>query len=206
MTIFLAGHETTALGLSFWAWLLAENPSAMLHAQNEVDRVLAGQPSSYEQVAGLRCLSWSLKEALRLYPPASSLIGRRTLREVEIGEWRITKSAIVRITPWEMHRDARWLPEPARFAPERFDESTPLINRHSFMAFGTGPRACITTHFDLTEMTLIAAYLLQRFSFQSASRPKPKLEVLLIPEGGIALQLIRRSKAGNPSLWTILLT
>jgi cytochrome P450 len=198
MTIFLAGHETTALALSWWAALMAQHPQAALLAQTEVDSVLAGQLIEYADVANMRYLSWSLKEALRLYPPASALISRRTVREVKLGDWCIPKGAMVRVTPWVVHRDARWFADPTRFLPERFDEDTPLPNRNSFMPFGTGPRVCIGSHFALTEMVLIAAHLLQNFTFRSANLPKPKFEVLLSPEGGMPLQLVRRKR--QPSL------
>jgi cytochrome P450 len=194
MTIFLAGHETTALALSWWAGLMAQYPQAALLAQAEVDTALKGQPIRYEDIAGLRYLNWSLKEALRLYPPASALISRRTLREVALGDWRIPKGAMVRITPWLVHRDARWFAQPSQFMPERFDEDTPLSNRNSFMPFGTGPRVCIGSHFALTEMALIAAHLLQNFSFHNANLPKPRLDVLLSPEDGMPLQLVRRTR------------
>ncbi len=193
MTIFLAGHETTALALSWWAGLMAQHPQAAQLAQTEVDAVLAGRPIRYEDVANMRYLNWSLKEALRLYPPASALISRRTLREVSLGDWRIPKGAMVRVTPWVVHRDARWFAVPTRFMPERFNEDTPLPNRNSFIPFGTGPRACIGSHFALTEMALIAAHFLQNFSFRSANVPKPRFDVLLSPEGGMPLQLVRRT-------------
>jgi cytochrome P450 len=193
MTIFLAGHETTAIALSWWAGLMAQHPQAAQRAQAEVDAALKGQPIRYEDVAGLRYLNWSLKEALRLYPPASALISRRTLREVTLGDWCIPKGAMVRVTPWVVHRDARWFAEPARFMPERFNEDTPLPNRNSFIPFGTGPRVCIGSHFALTEMALITTHLLQNFSFRPANVPKPRFDVLLSPEGGMPLQLVRQT-------------
>jgi cytochrome P450 len=194
MTIFLAGHETTAIAISWWAGLMAQHPQAAQRAQAEVDAALNGQPIRYEDVAGLRYLTWSLKEALRLYPPASALISRRTIREVTLGDWHIPKGAMVRVTPWLVHRDARWFADSTRFMPERFNEDTPLPNRNSFMPFGTGPRVCIGSHFALTEMALIAAHLLQNFSFRSAKVPKPKFDVLLSPSGGMPLQLVRRTR------------
>jgi cytochrome P450 len=194
MTIFLAGHETTALALSWWIGLMAQHPQAAQLAQAEVDSVLAGQPIQYADIANMRYLNWSLKEALRLYPPASSLISRRTIREVTLGDWRIPKGAMVRVTPWVVHRDARWFTEPTHFMPERFNEDKPLPNRNSFIPFGTGPRVCIGSHFALTEMTLIAATMLQNFSFRSAHLSKQKFDVLLSPEGGMPLQLVRRKQ------------
>jgi cytochrome P450 len=194
MTIFLAGHETTALALTWWAWLMAKHPQAMERAQAEIDAVLKGKAIRYDDVSRLLYLGGSLKEALRLYPPAPGLITRRTLRDIALGEWTIPKGVMVRITPWVVHRDARWFSEPTRFIPERFDESLPLPKRQAYMPFGAGPRVCIGSHFALTEMTVIAAHLLQRFSLRSHAAPKPKLDVLLFPEGGMPIQLIARKR------------
>jgi cytochrome P450 len=193
MTIFLAGHETTALALSWWAGLIAQHPEAAQLAQAEVDSVLAGQLIQYADVANMRYLNWTLKEALRLYPPASALMSRRAVRDVTLGDWLIPKGAMVRVTPWVVHRDARWFVEPNRFMPERFNEDTPLPNRNSFIPFGTGPRVCIGSHYAMTEMALIAANMLQHFTFSSSQLPKPRLDVLLSPEGGMPLKLQRRT-------------
>jgi cytochrome P450 len=192
MTIFLAGHETTALAMTWWAWLMAQHPQVVLQAQSEIDLALTGNAPRYDNLRQLPYLVTTLKEALRLYPPAPTLITRRTTREVAIGEWIVPKGAMVRVTPWVVHRDARWFPEPALFKPERFNEETPSTYRNSFMPFGTGPRACLGAHFALTEMTLIAAKLLQRYSFRSNAAPTPKLDVLLFLEGGMPITLIRR--------------
>lgn len=194
MAIFLAGHETTALALSWWAWLVATHPDFRETVQTEIDETLAGRPPRYEDISRLRSLGCSLKEAMRLYPPVSSLFSRRASREIEVGDCIIPKGAMVRITPWLVHRDERWFPDSSSFKPERFDDSTQLPNRQSYMPFGAGPRVCIGSHFALTEMTLIAAYLLQRFTFRSTAAPTPKLDVLLFPEGGIPLQLIPRTR------------
>jgi cytochrome P450 len=193
MTIFLAGHDTSATALTWWAWLMAKHPEAAQHAQAQIDVELAGNPPRFEDIARLPYITNSLKEALRMYPPASSLISRRTLRDVKLASWTIPKGAMVRVTPWVVHRDARWFTEPTRFDPERFDGENSITHRQSFMPFGTGPRACIGSQFALTEMTLIAAYLLQRFSLRSAASPNVQFRVLLTPEGGMPLKLIRRS-------------
>jgi cytochrome P450 len=195
MTIFLAGHETSALAISWWAWLMAEHPAATQRAQAEVDSVLQGRPPRYADVEGLGYLSATLKEALRLYPPAPGLIARRTLRELKIGQWTIPKGAMIRITSWAIHRDERWFTNATSFTPERFLDNALPPKRHSYLPFGTGPRICIGSHFASTELTLIAAYLSQRFTFQSQSAPQPKLAVLLYPESGLPLKLIARSKA-----------
>ncbi len=195
MTIFLAGHETSALALAWWAWLMAQHPEAMQKAQDEIDQVLEGRGAHYDDLEQLSYVTATLKEALRMYPPAPALITRRTTREIALGEWQIPKGAMVRITPWIVHRDARWFREPLRFQPERFAPGAKLLNRNSFLPFGTGSRACIGGHFAMTEMTLIAATLLQQFSFRTDASPQPKLDVLLYPVGGLPLTLTRRECA-----------
>jgi cytochrome P450 len=192
MTIFLAGHETTALALTWWVWLMALHPEAMESAQREIDTVLTGDRIRYADLPNLRYLEWTLKEAMRLYPPAPALLSRRALREISLGAWTIPKRAMVRITPWVVHRDARWFSEPTQFRPERFDDATPLIHRHSYLPFGTGPRVCLGSQFAMTEMKFIAASLLRNFTFRTQASPRPKLAVLLFPEGGVPLQLLPR--------------
>ena len=192
MTIFLAGHDTTATALTWWAWLLAQHPDAAKRAKVEVDTVLADKAPSYEDTTRLPYVTSTLKEALRLYPPASALISRRTLRDVQLGQWTITKGSMVRITPWVVHRDARWFAEPACFQPERFDASCSSLSRQSFMPFGTGPRVCIGSHFAMTEMSLIAIHLLQRFTLCTNMPAKAQFKVLLTPQGGMPLRLVKR--------------
>jgi cytochrome P450 len=192
MTIFLAGHDTTATALTWWAWLMAKHPEAAQCAQAQIDTELAGHSPRFEDIARLPYITNSIKEALRLYPPASALLSRRTLRDVKLGPWTIPKGAMVRMTPWVVHRDARWFPEPTRFDPDRFNGENSALHRQSFMPFGTGPRVCIGSQFALTEMTLIAVHLLQRFSFHALSDPKPQFNVLLSPKDGMPLRLVRR--------------
>lgn len=200
MTIFLAGHETSATALSWWAWLMATQPEAAQKAQQEIDSALQGRTPSFEDVSNLRYLSWSIKEAMRLYPPAASLLSRRTLREVQLTDCTIPKGAMVRVTPWIVQRDARWFADPLEFKPERFDESQASVHRQSYMPFGSGPRMCIGSLFAMTEMTLIAAHLLQRFKLSTQSSPKPKLEVLLSPSGGVPLNLSPRHTKPSQTL------
>ncbi len=197
MTIFLAGHDTSATALSWWAWLMATHPEHAQKAQQQVDSVLQGRAPGYNDMVHLPYLAWSLKEAMRLYPPAASLLSRRTLREVQLTGCTIPKGAMVRVTPWLVQRDARWFADPLQFKPERFDESQNTMHRQSYMPFGSGPRMCIGSLFAMTEMTLIAAHLLQRFTLSTQSAPQPRLEVLLSPVGGVQLNLSPRHF--NPS-------
>jgi len=195
MTIFLAGHETTAAALTWWGHTMASHPDCAERAQREVDQVLGARPPAYADLPRLPYLAQTLKETMRLYPPAPSLISRRALRPVQIGPWQLPQGALVRVTPWVLQHDARWFPEPERFDPERFsDAGQAAQERGSYLPFGAGPRVCIGNLFATTEMTLIAAMLLQRFHLApgSAVPPEPVLNVTLRPAQGLLLQLQRR--------------
>jgi len=195
MTIFLAGHETTAAALTWWGHTMARHPGCAQRAQAEVDQALGQRQPTYEDLPQLPYLAQTLKETMRLYPPAPSLISRRALRPVQIGPWQLPQGALVRVTPWVLQHDARWFPEPERFDPERFSSAGQAQQeRGSYLPFGAGPRVCIGNLFATTEMTLIAAMVLQRFSLApgSAVEPAPVLNVTLRPAGGMPLQLTRR--------------
>jgi cytochrome P450 len=198
MTIFLAGHETTATALTWWGWTMASNPDCAVLATEEVDRVLAGRPPVYEDVAALAYLGQTLRETMRLHPSVPLLFTRRATEDVQIGPWRVPKGAMVRVTPQVMHHDARWFEDPLAFKPERFTpEAVARQVRGSYMPFGTGPRVCIGNIFALTEMTLIAAMILQRFRLEStqAAAPKVVFAVTLRPANGLLLRLVRRDAA-----------
>lgn len=195
MTIFLAGHETTAAALTWWGHTMATHPDHAQRAQDQVDQVLGQRPPCYADLPQLHYLAQTLKETMRLYPPAPSLISRRALHPVQIGPWQLPQGALVRVTPWVLQHDARWFPEPERFDPERFsDAGQAAQERGSYLPFGAGPRVCIGNLFATTEMTLIAAMVLQRFRLAPGSDapPQPVLNVTLRPADGLRLQLLRR--------------
>jgi cytochrome P450 len=194
MTIFQAGHETTASGLAWWGWLMASHPECARRARDEVDAVLGSREPGFADLPALAYLGNTLKETLRLYPPAPALMSRRTLQDLQIGRWTVPKGSLIRITPWVVHHDERWHPDPERFDPERFND--PAAPRGAFLPFGTGPRVCIGNNFSMAEMTLIAAMLLQRFELRvpaDAKPPVPQVNVTLRPSKGLRLVLERRT-------------
>ncbi|WP_394790529.1 cytochrome P450 [Rhodoferax sp.] len=195
MTIFLAGHETTAAALTWWGHTMATHPDCAQRAQDEVDHVLGKRPPQYADLPALPYLAQTLKETMRLYPPAPSLISRRATRAVQIGPWQLPAGALVRVTPWVLQHDARWFPEPERFDPERFSDAGQAAQvRGSYLPFGAGPRVCIGNLFASTEMALVAAMVLQRFRLAPVpgAAPTPVLNVTLRPAQGLQLQLLRR--------------
>jgi cytochrome P450 len=191
---FQAGHETTATALCWWSDLMARHPEAQARAVDELEAVLNGQAPGVDAPQALPFLSATLKEAMRLYPPAAALLSRRLTREVALGGVRLPARTMVRITPWVLHRDPRWWSEATSFRPERFLPDAPPPPRGAYLPFGVGPRVCLGQHFATLEMTLIAARLLQRFGLSPCSTepPRPKLAVTLRPEGGVRLRLEAR--------------
>lgn len=193
---FQAGHETSATTLLWWSRLMAEHPDAARRAQAEVDAVLPpGQTPGPEDLARLPYLAATLKEALRLYPPIAALMTRRTTAPITLGGAAVPKGAMLRITPWVLHRDERWFAKADQFVPERFLEGAPHTPKGAWIPFGIGPRVCIGQHFAMLEMTLLAAMLLQRYRLrlpEGAASCAPKLHVTLRPEAPMNLWLVRR--------------
>jgi len=165
ITLFLAGHETTALTLS-WAWyLLAKHPDAEKTFHRELDEVLGGRAPTADDVARLKFTESIAKESMRLYPPAYGL-GREAAGDVHLNGFRIPKGSQIFIFPWVMHRDARYFAEPDRFLPERWTEDfTKNLHRYVYFPFGAGPRACIGNYFAIMEIVLLLATIGQRFRF-----------------------------------------
>jgi cytochrome P450 len=222
MISFQAGHETTATALLWWSALMARHPEAAERASAEIDAVMAqagaaapGAPApgassrllpdqrpddlsapTPEQLARMPWLAATLKEAMRLYPPVAALMTRRATRALRIGAHEIPAQTLIRLTPWVLHRDARWFPEPGQFRPERFMPGAPELPRGAYVPFGVGPRVCLGQHFATLEMGLIAAMLLQRFDLSvppgvSSALPKPRLHITLRPAAPVQPLLLR---------------
>ncbi|AKM04569.1 cytochrome P450 [Burkholderia pyrrocinia] len=192
MTAFLAGHETTAGALTWWAWCMATNPAVQAAARDEVSRVLGGRAPSAETRSSLRYLTQTLDETLRLYPSAPILISRRASRPVALGAWQFPARTLFMLPLQLMQRDPRWFPEPDAFRPERFADDAPALPRGAYMPFGTGPRVCLGQHLAMTEMTVVAAMILQRHVLSvppGMAAPRAVLNVTLRPERALHLAI-----------------
>jgi cytochrome P450 len=165
MTIFLAGHETTALTLT-WAWyLLAQNPETEKKFHAELAEVLAGRLPTLEDLSRLQYTEMIAKESMRLYPPAYAL-GREAVKECAIGGFRLPAGAQVFMFQWVTQRDPRFFPEPEKFYPERWTEDfTNSLPKYAYFPFGGGPRACIGNYFAMMEVVLLLATIGQQFRF-----------------------------------------
>jgi cytochrome P450 len=163
MTIFLAGHETTANALAFTWYLLATHPEVDARLQEELTHVLDGRAPVYADVARLRYTRMIFEETLRLYPPAYQ-IGRTALGPDVIGGVTVPKGAVVTIHTYVTHRNPTLWPDPERFDPERFTpERSAGRHRFAYLPFGGGPRICIGQGFAMAEAVVVIASVAQRF-------------------------------------------
>jgi cytochrome P450 len=194
MTLFLAGHETTALALS-WSWyLLATHPDAEKKFHAELDEVLQGRVPRVDDLSKLAYTEMIAKEAMRLYPPAYA-VGREALEATEIGGYRVPKGTQVFAFQWVTQRDGRYFDNPDSFEPDRWrPERTEQQPKYAYFPFGGGPRQCIGNYFAMMEIVLLLATIGQRFRFTLL--PEHKVEVLpvlsLRPKNGIKVVTHKR--------------
>ena len=166
MTLFLAGHETTALTLA-WSWyLLGESPEAEKNFHAELENVLGGRDATFADLPRLKFTEQIVKESMRLYPPAYGL-GREAINDCEIGGCHVPAGTQVFMFQWVTHRDARFFDQPLAFKPERWTaDFESRLPKYAYLPFGAGPRVCIGASFAMMEMILVLATIGQRFRLQ----------------------------------------
>jgi cytochrome P450 len=200
MTLFIAGYETTANALT-WAWyLLSQHPEVEQRARGEVAQVLGERAPGPEDIPRLRYLSQVLEESMRLYPPAWVMV-RQAREEDVLDGIRIPADPrlIVAVSPYVIHRQPRFWPEPERFDPERFSpERAADRPKLAYLPFGAGQRHCIGSHFAMMEMVLVLAGVLRRFRPRLVPGRSVELEplVALRPKGGLPMLLEPVSATG----------
>lgn len=199
MTLFLAGHETTA-NLLAWTWqLLARHPEVERRLHEELDGVLAdGRLPSIEDLPALRYTEMVVSESMRLYPPAWA-VGRRAVEDHTVGGYLIPRGSLLLVSQYVMHRDARFWPEPERFDPERWTpEARAARPPFTYFPFGGGPRRCIGESFAVMEAVLVVATLAARWRMRAlpgrTAEPRPR--ITLRPDGPMPMLLERRDPAG----------
>jgi len=170
MTLFLAGHETTANALT-WTWLLlAEHPEVERCVAGEARAALGDRPATIDDLPALPYTRQVLSESMRLYPPAW-VVGRQAIEACELGGYRIPAGAMVFASQWLIHRDARYHADPLRFDPERWtSEREQAIPRYAYFPFGGGVRKCIGESFAWTEGVLVLATLARRWRLTRVER------------------------------------
>lgn len=192
LTLFLAGHETTANALA-WTWyLLALHPEAEAALHAELDRLPEGRAPGPEELPYTRAV---LAESMRLFPPAY-LVGREPREDFTIGGHRAPAGSIVLMSPWVVQRDPRWFPDPLEFRPERWTpEMEEALPRFAYFPFGGGPRKCIGEGFAWTEGVLLIAAFARRWRMRLVpGHPVETLpQITLRPRHGIRVTIERRA-------------
>ncbi|MEZ4451967.1 MAG: cytochrome P450 [Nannocystaceae bacterium] len=191
LTVIMAGHQTTALLLTFAAHLIAANPPVQRKLREEVDRALDGQLPGVDHLEALPYTRATIKEVLRLYPPVMG-VDRRALRPATLGPFEVPAGANVAIMTYVVQRDPRWYRDPEAFRPERWmaDGGEAPPPRFAYLPFGAGHRTCIGNHFSILEGTLLVALLVQRFNLYATTAERLEVTpgVTLQPRRPIALR------------------
>ncbi len=188
LTFIVAGHETTALSLSWALYLVAGDPRVQDLARAEAQSVLGDRVAGAEDVPNLPYIRQIVDEALRMYPPAA-LVSRTARKADRLCGREVRPGDTVMIPIYALHRNNLLWDDPDAFRPERFADRK-AIRRYAYLPFGDGPRICIGASFALTEAVIILATLLSRYRFDPVPGrdPKPVMILTLRPEGGVWLQ------------------
>ncbi|HEY0671523.1 MAG TPA: cytochrome P450 [Longimicrobiales bacterium] len=194
VTLLLAGHETTALALSWTLYLLALHPEVDARLFAELQEVLGGRPPTPADMPRLPYTENVIREGMRIFPPAYG-IGREAVEACEIGGYDVPAGTTIFMSSWVVHRDRRWFDEPQTFRPERWQDGlADRLPRHAYMPFGGGPRICIGNSFAMMETTLLLASIAQRYRMlrESAEPVVPFPTITLRPYGGVQLRVTAR--------------
>jgi len=196
LTIFFAGHETTAQALT-WTWyLLAQHPAHEERLHTELEEVLSGRNPVAADLSRLVYTENVIQEAMRLYPPVWIYV-RQPLGDDELGGYRISKGSMITFSPYITHHHPAFWDHPGRFDPDRFtperSEGRPKL---AYYPFGAGPRICIGNHFAMMEATLAVATIAQRYSLRLVPRQriKPKMLGTMRPNGPVMMTVSRRRR------------
>lgn len=195
VTLLLAGHETTALALTYAFHLLGKNPHAYDRLRQEIDEVVGDRSATSADVPKLRWADAIIREAMRLYPPAWA-VGREAIAPCRIAGIDIPEGTQLWASQWTVHRDARWFPEPLAFRPERWaGDLAKHLPRFAYFPFGGGPRICIGNAFAMMEAVLILVTIARRFTLLPADRRPLHLvpSITVRPKGAVRMIVAKRA-------------
>lgn len=196
VTIFLAGHETTANALTFALYLLSVNPEKREKLEAELDALPPDRPPTADDLPRLPYTRQVVNEAMRLYPPAWR-VGREATEDVRLGEYAVPAGSQLFACQWTIHRDPRWYAEPEKFIPERWtDEFERSLPRYAYFPFGGGPRLCIGSSFAEMEAALLLAVICRRHRFEYLGDSPPELypSITLRPLHGMEMRVESRNR------------
>jgi cytochrome P450 len=201
ITFFLAGHETTALTLT-WLWeTLGQHPEIEAKLHEELDRVLGDRLPTFDDYSKLTYTEMVVSEALRMYPPAYAM-SRHALTDIKLGDYLIPANSSILVAPYILHHNPKYYPDPEKFIPERFTpEAKAKRPKNSFFPFSVGPRLCIGEPFAWMEAVLMLATLAQRWRLRPAegfARPGLGPRITLNPDGPAMMRLEPRQPKVTP--------
>ncbi len=194
LTMFFAGHETTANTLTWVFYQLAQNPDVLHKLQTEVDSVLGGRLPTLADLPNLPYTLMVIKETMRIQPTVS-VYPRAVLEDTTLGDYQIKANSIVLISPYVLHHDPQKWENPTQFDPERFSaDNEPLIPKYAYMPFGSGPRICIGNHFSYMESQILLALIINRYQLHlvPGTKIKPVHQVTSFPKDGLPMQIEQR--------------
>lgn len=194
VTLFLAGHETTASVLTFAWHLLALHPEEEARFHEELDRVLDGREPTPDDYPALVYTRRIVAESMRLYPPAW-MFAREAIRDTQLGGYTVPKGTQIIVCTHVVQHDPRWHPEPERFNPDRFTEEAAAARpKFAYFPFGGGNRRCIGEGFAWMEAVLVMATLGQQWKFRHPDGKRMTLDprITLRPKGGLKMVAVRR--------------
>jgi len=201
LTLFLAGHETTAVLMS-WLWMLvSQHPEVEEKLHAEVDAVLCGRDATVEDLESLVYCRYVVTEAMRLYPPAY-VFGRQASEDNQVGPHLIRRGTVIGISPFIIHRQPEWYPEPERFDPDRWQpERCASLPKFAYCPFGGGSRKCIGDQFAWMEATLILATIAQawKIRLKPGHQAVPDPQITLRPKNGMPVVLEKRNPGTSVS-------
>lgn len=187
VTFLFAGHETTALALTYTLWLLSGHPSVRERVGDEIQEKHSGSNPSATALSELTVTDYVIKEALRLYPPAY-LIYREPRRDVTLDGYRIPRGTTLQLPAYTVHRDTRWWDEPDAFVPDRWSRST-TRPEYAYFPFGGGPRHCIGMRFAMMELNVALTTLLQRLDFERVTDSLSLTPNALLDPGRVTMRV-----------------
>jgi cytochrome P450 len=203
LTLFVAGHETTAAALT-WAWyLLAQHPDVAQQLYDRIDEVLGDEPLTFEKLSSLPLLEAVIKETLRLYPPAFGF-GRQVQEPFTAVGYDFPKNAVILFNSYVTHRRADLYEEPDAFRPERFLDKATEPDRYAYFPFGAGPRICLGNMFAMLEAQVILATMMQQVQLQLAVTKPVELDTLvtLRPKEALLMQVAEKRTSAPTPLFT----
>jgi cytochrome P450 len=191
MTMLLAGHDTTALTLTYAFHLLAENPTRRARLQTELDTVLGDREPTFADLGALTYTGWVVSESMRLYPPVYA-IWRTPTEPVRLAGYDIPVESVVMLPQWALHRDERWFENSETFRPERWAD--PTHPDYAYFPFGGGPRVCVGNRFALMEAKLVLAAIASSWDIETTPTGDLSLQASITahPRDGMPADLHRR--------------